>query len=149
MFQSLLLISAASLKHSFYICQRKRFLLPSLKYNFSSETKPCSPCSEISWARKYCRINIFSFDISFNKSTTIFHGLHSSRPQKWRHKMFKTAKFWTFCGIISMVYKSVDHGKVWSIYNSIYFFYEKTRRTKQPTLRDMLPHFHGLYSHTP
>ena len=40
-------------------------------------------------------------------------------------KMFKTqvepqasgftAKFWTFYGIISMIYKSVDHGKLWSI----------------------------------
>ena len=38
--------------------------------------------------------------------------------------MFKTqveplawlpAKFWMFYGIISMVYKSVDHGKLWSI----------------------------------
>ena len=132
MFQSLLLISAASLKHSFYICQRKRFLLPSLKYNFSSETKPCSPCSEISWARKYCRINIFSMDISFNKSTTIFHGLHSSRPLKWRRKMFKTVKFWTFCGIISMVYKSVDHGKVWSIcfLQEHLFFLRKNKKNK-------------------
>ena len=24
------------------------------------------------------------------KSTTIFHGPHSYRPKKWRHKMFKT-----------------------------------------------------------
>lgn len=26
-----------------------------------------------------------------------------------------TAKFWTFYGVISMVYKSVNHGKLWSI----------------------------------
>ena len=26
-----------------------------------------------------------------------------------------TAKFWTFYGVISMVYKSVEHGKLWSI----------------------------------
>ena len=32
-------------------------------------------------------------------------------------------------------------------YNNIYF-YEKPK-TKQPALRDMLRHFHGLYSHRP
>ena len=26
-------------------------------------------------------------------STTIFHGVHSYRPQKWRHKMFKTLQW--------------------------------------------------------
>ena len=31
---------------------------------------------------------------------------------------------------------------------TIIFFYEKPK-TKQPALRDMLPHFHGLYSHRP
>ena len=73
----------------------------------------------------------------FNKLTTaIFHGLHSYRPEKWCHKMFKTqvepqasgftAKFWTFYGIISMIYKSVDHGK-FVFYNNIYFF-EKNQK---------------------
>ena len=34
------------------------------------------------------------------------------------------AKFWTFYGVISIVYKSVDHGKLWSIfYLFILFFY--------------------------
>ena len=34
-------------------------------------------------------------------------------------------------------------------YNKIWvFFYEKPK-TKQPALRDMLRHFHGLYSHRP
>ena len=49
-----------------------------------------------------------------------------------------------------MVYKSVDHGKLWSIcfYNNIYFFYEKPK-TKQPALRDMLRCFYNLYSHRP
>ena len=28
---------------------------------------------------------------------------------------------------------------------TVYFFYEKAK-TKQPALRDMLRHFHGLYS---
>ena len=48
-----------------------------------------------------------------------------------------------------MVYKSVDHQKLWSIffYNNIYF-YEKPK-TKQPAVRDMLRHFHGLFSHRP
>ena len=58
------------------------------------------------------------------KSTTIFHGLHSYRPWKWRHKMFKTLQrnhspaatleFLTFYDVISMVFKSVDHVKLWS-----------------------------------
>ena len=49
-----------------------------------------------------------------------------------------------------MVYKSVDHGKLWSICFLQYhlFFYEKPK-TKQPALRDMLPDFYGLYSHRP
>ena len=37
---------------------------------------------------------------------------------KWNHEPQAsgfTAKFWTFYGVISMVYKSVDHGKLWSI----------------------------------
>ena len=28
-----------------------------------------------------------------NKSTTIFHDLHSYRPEKWRHSMFKTLQW--------------------------------------------------------
>ena len=37
---------------------------------------------------------------------------------KWNNELQAssfTAKFWTFYGIISMVYKSVDHGKLWWI----------------------------------
>ena len=37
---------------------------------------------------------------------------------KWNHEPQAsgfTAKFWTFYGVISMVYKSLDHGKLWSI----------------------------------
>ena len=61
-----------------------------------------------------------------------------------------TAKFWTFYGIISTVYKSVDHGKLWSILLfTITFFFTKNQTTKQPALRDMLRHFHRLYSHRP
>ena len=61
-----------------------------------------------------------------------------------------TAKFWTFYGVISMVYKSVDHGKLWSICFLQWhlLFYEKPK-TKQPALCDMLYHVHGLYSHRP
>ena len=33
-------------------------------------------------------------------------------------------------------------------YNNVDFFYEKPK-TKQPAVRDMLRHFHGLYSHRP
>ena len=61
---------------------------------------------------------------------------------KWNHEPQAsgfTAKFWTFYGVISMVYKSVDHGKLWSIcfLQQHIFFYEKPK-TKQPALRDML-----------
>ena len=34
----------------------------------------------------------------------------------------------------------------YDFYYNIYFFYEKPK-TKQPALRDMLRHFHGIYSH--
>ena len=49
-----------------------------------------------------------------------------------------------------MVYKSVDHENCgpFVFYNNIYLFYEKPK-TKQPALRDMLHHSHGLYSHRP
>ena len=52
---------------------------------------------------------------------------------KWNHKPQAsgfTAKFWTFYGVISMVYKSVDHRKLWStvLYNNIYF---STKNQKQ------------------
>ena len=47
---------------------------------------------------------------------------------KWNHEPQASgfiAKFWTFYAVISMVYKSVDHWKLWSIcffYNNIYFY---------------------------
>ena len=37
----------------------------------------------------------------------------------------------------------VFYSNIW-----FFFFYEKPK-TKQPALRDMLRHFHGLYSHRP
>ena len=49
-----------------------------------------------------------------------------------------------------MVYKSVDHGKLKSnLFFTITFIFTKNKKTKQPALRDMLRHFHGLYSHRP
>ena len=51
-----------------------------------------------------------------------------------------TAKFETFFGVISMVYKSVDHGKLCPIY-----FFDEKPKTKQPALCDMLRHVHGLF----
>ena len=52
---------------------------------------------------------------------------------KWNHEPQTsgfTAKLWTFYGVISMVYKSVDHGKLWSIgfYNNIFFFFTKNQK---------------------
>ena len=58
-----------------------------------------------------------------NKSTTILYGLNSMTPQNVQYFAVKTLA----CGlwfhlsfehsydVISMVYKSVDHGKLWSI----------------------------------
>ena len=45
-----------------------------------------------------------------------------------------TAKFWTFYGVISVIYTSVDHGKLWSIlsfYNNI--FLRKTKNNATAT----------------
>ena len=62
--------------------------------------------------------------VIFNKSTTKFPMVYTlidhrndvikCSKLKWNHEPQAsgfTAKFWTFYGIISMVYKSVDHGK--------------------------------------
>ena len=53
----------------------------------------------------------------------IFHGLHSYDTLKCSKLCSETTclrlvvllEFWTFYDVISMVYKSVDHGKLWSI----------------------------------
>ena len=44
-----------------------------------------------------------------------------------------TAKFWTFYDVISMVYKSVDNGKLWSIcfVKSLFFFYENQKKNNR------------------
>ena len=61
----------------------------------------------------------------FNKSTTIFHGLHSYRPQKWRHKMFKTqvepraTGEWFHCKVLSILWYHF-YGR-FVFYNNIYF----------------------------
>ena len=64
--------------------------------------------------------------VIFNKSTTKFSMVHTLIDHRnefikcWKLKWKPqpsgfTAKFWTFYDVISMVYKSVDHGKVGSI----------------------------------
>ena len=74
--------------------------------------------------------------------------------------MFKTqvepqaAGEWFHCKVLNIlwghcravVHESVDHGKLWSI-----CFFTKTFifLRKQLALRDMLRHFHGLFSHRP
>ena len=55
---------------------------------------------------------------------------------KWNHEPKPsgfTAKFWTIYGIIFMVYKSVDHGKLWSICftKNIYFFTKNQKQNKR------------------
>ena len=51
---------------------------------------------------------------------------------KWNHEPQAsgfTAKFWTFYGVISMVYKSVDHGKLWSnLFFTITFIFTKNQK---------------------
>ena len=49
---------------------------------------------------------------------------------KWHHEPQAsgfTAKFWTFYGVISMVHKSVDHGKLWSIFFKMTFIFSFLR----------------------
>ena len=60
-----------------------------------------------------------------------------------------TAKFWTFCGLISMVYKSVDRGKLWSICFLQQHLLVVSCEVSRKITRDMLRHFHGLYSQRP
>ena len=43
-----------------------------------------------------------------------------------------------------MVYKSVDHGKLWSICFLQQHLFLVPCEVKQPALLDMLSHFHGL-----
>ena len=57
---------------------------------------------------------------------------------KWNHEPQAsgfTEKFQTFYGVISVVYKSVDHGKLWSIcfFNNTYFFWRKTKNKTSST----------------
>ena len=76
----------------------------------------------------------------------------SKNVQNWNHQLQAngfTAKFSTFYGVISMVYKSVDHGKFWSIFFLPWLFLYKRPKTREPALRDMLCHFHGLYYYRP
>ena len=55
-----------------------------------------------------------------------------------------TTKFRTFYGFISMVYKSVEHGKLWSIcFLQEHLFLRKTKNKTTGTAH-MLRHFHGL-----
>ena len=71
---------------------------------------------------------------------------------KWNNKPQAsgfTAKFRTFYGIISVVYKNVEHGKLWSICFTITFIFYEKQKTKQPALCDMLRRFRGLYSYRP
>ena len=73
-----------------------------------------------------------------------------------------TGKSWTFYGVISMVYTSVDHGKLWSIcfFTITFSFFSRknkpyplpppqNKEKKKMALRDMLRHFHGPHSHRP
>ena len=55
----------------------------------------------------------------------------SKNVQNWNHQLQAngfTAKFSTFYGVISMVYKSVDHGKFWSIFFYHGYFYTKDQK---------------------
>ena len=144
MFQSLLSISASSLKHSFYICQRKRFFLPSLKINSRLRQ------NHVAHVVKYqelenTAISIYSvwiYHLTNGPQFSMVYTLIDHRNDvikcsklKWNHEPQAsgfTAKFWTFYGVISMVYKSVDHGKLWSIcfLQQHLFFLRKNKKNK-------------------
>ena len=59
---------------------------------------------------------------------------------KWNHELQAsgfTAKFWTFFGVISMVYKSVDQRKLWSIcflQQHIFFLWKTKLHAIRPPL---------------
>ena len=69
---------------------------------------------------------------------------------KWNHQQQAsgfTAKFWTFYDVISMVYKSVHHGKLWSnFFFTITFIFRKLKTTGTAW---HVTSFHGLKSHRP
>ena len=151
MFQSLLSISASSLKHSFYICQRKRFFLPSLKINSRLRQ------NHVAHVVKYQELENTAISIY---SVWIYH--LTNGPQfsmvytliDHRNDVIKCSKLQGFEHFVasflwSIRVQTMENCGRFVFYSNIYFFYEKTRRTKQPALRDMLRHFHGLYSHTP
>ena len=54
------------------------------------------------------------------------NGVIKCSKLKWNHEPLASglnAKFWTFYGVISIVYKSVDHGKLWSIFYLFFLFF--------------------------
>ena len=60
-------------------------------------------------------------------------------------KMFEC--FEHFYGVISMVYKTVDHRKLWLICFLQWLFCYERPKTKEPALRDML-HFYTVIDHS-
>ena len=62
------------------------------------------------------------------------NGVIKCSKLKWNHEPLASgfnAKFWTFYGVISIVYKSVDHGKLWSIFFffcTVTFIFNSLRR---------------------
>ena len=73
------------------------------------------------------------------------NGVIKCSKLKWNHEPLASgfnAKFWTFYGVISIVYKSVDHGNLWSIFFFCFFFFctvtfifNSLRRRPPPTAR--------------
>ena len=68
----------------------------------------------------------------------------------------RAAGEWCHCKVLNILWHhfyGLEECRPWKIvvdfafYNN--FFFTKNHTTKQPALRDMLRHFHGLYSHRP
>ena len=93
----------------------------------------------------------------FKFCTLIDHRNDAIKCSKLSHF---TAKFLTFYGVISMVWKSADHEKVWlirfltitrKVFSGISFTFrcEIVNTKSAHVLRCISRHFHGLYSHRP
>ena len=87
--------------------------------------------------------------------TSSFSFLRSSSENHYAKRRFSCC-FSYFCSTFSFKHRltvrnSSLYVKIWFFFVHVEeknYFYEKPK-TKQPALRDMLRHFHGLYSHRP
>ena len=77
------------------------------------------------------------------KSTTIFHTLHSCRPKKWRHKMFK-ALLWNHSAVArgSTWILNIFRRHCYSLYSHRLHLFLVSCEVSRKITRDMLRYFH-------